>query len=395
MAVGEHAIVSGSYSTPAIVSNTNVRDVSDMLDFWAHKWTPVLNRISWGEESGGLNIEWISEHLGYHYVVASADLGSASVLFTVVSYDGVNASTTLIKQLQAGTLLYAYASGSNTDDMFAVVVTVGSASARSVKISYIAAAGDPISAGTKMFILGHYANEGSDPFPDTSRPRSVITNNFSILREDVKITGSMAATDMYAVDNEPRHQIAMRLLAMQLNRERSMMMSKSQSRTSTVASLTKGFYDFLDDYTSSAWVDNSTTVLKESTFNDLISEIWDQGGSPNLFCGHKDQIRKFTQWDQSRVRTTPDSRMSGHYVTRYLTDIGEEIELLPLRKWPVNVAFVLSTDKIKLRAKKGRKLILEKLAKVGDYERWQMLSEYSVEMKGYDKGYHGMFNQLT
>ena len=47
------------------------------------------------------------------------------------------------------------------------------------------------------------------------------------------------------------------------------------------------------------------------------------------------------------------------------------------------------------RVIEGRKMLLEKLAKVGDYERWQMLSEYTMKMLGYEKGYHGMFNQLT
>jgi hypothetical protein len=394
--VAENAILSGSNNTIGQAALTMERDVSDMLDLWAHKWTPILNRVSWGADSGGLAVEWISEHLGYGYIETSGALASGGVDLTIVSGGGgVNASDVLAKQLQAGTLLYAYASGSNTDDMFAVVVTVGSTTARSVQISYLQAHGDEIASGSKFYIVGHYVNEGSDPFPDTSRPRNVLTNNFSILRKDVKITGSMAATDMYAVENEPRHQIAMRLLEMQLERERSLLLSKTEARSSTVAGMMKGVYDFLDDYESSDWVDASTTTLTESALNDLVSNVWDQGGSPDIFFGHKDQIRKFTQWDQARVRTAPDAKMAGHHVTKYLTDIGEEIELIPMRKWPVNIAMVLSLDKIKLRAKKGRKLIMEKLAKVGDYDRWQMLSEFSLEMKGYDKGYHGMFNKLT
>jgi hypothetical protein len=398
MAVSENAIVSGAHNTIDLTALTMKRDVSDMLDLWAHKWTPILNRVSWGSDSGGLAIEWITEHLGYHYIESSGALASAGGEIVIVSGGtGINASDSLSKQLQAGSLLYAYgaASAVTSADNFLVVLTVGSTSARTVSVSHLLTGGGEIASGTKYYILGHYVNEGSDPFPDTTRPRGVLTNNFSILRKDVKITGSMAATDMYAVENEPRHQIAMRLLEMQLDRERSMLMSKTEARSSTVAGMMKGCYDFLDDYESSSYVDATTTTLTEAAFNDLVSEIWDQGGSPDIFFGHKDQIRKFTQWDQSRVRTSPDAKLSGHHVTRYLTDIGEEIELIPMRKWPPNIAMVLSLDKIKLRAKKGRKLILEKLARVGDYDRWQILSEYSLEMKGYDKGYHGMFNKLT
>ena len=398
MAVSENAILANANTTIGQTALTMERDVSDMLDLWAHKWTPILNRVSWGADSGGLAVEWISEHLGYHYIESSGTLASNGGEIVIVSGgSGINASDVLTKQLQAGSLLYAYgaASATTSADSWLVVLTVGSTSARTVSVSSLVAGGGQLAEATKFYILGHYVNEGSEPFPDTSRPRSVLTNNFSILRKDVKITGSMAATDMYAVENEPRHQIAMRLMEMQLDRERSMLMSKAESRSSTVAGMMKGVYDFLDDYESSDWVDASTTTLTESALNDLVSNIWDQGGSPDVFFGHKDQIRKFTQWDQARVRTTPDSKLAGHHVTRYLTDIGEEIELIPMRKWPTNVAMVLSLDKIKLRAKKGRKLIMEKLAKVGDYDRWQMISEYTLECKGYDKGYHGMFNKLT
>jgi len=401
MAVSDHAIVSNAQTTiMAAATGTEKHDVSDMLDLWAHKWTPILNRVSWGADSGALKIEWVSEHLGYHYIESSGAFASGGTTIVIVSGGtGLAASTTLAKQVQAGTLLYAYGAASSTTsaDCFLVVASVGSTSARVVTVEALSdlAQGGQLAAGTKFYILGHYANEGSDPFPDTTRPRSMLSNNFSILRKDVKITGSMAATDMYAVENEPRHQIAMRLLEMQLDRERALLLSKSATRTADVASYMKGCYDFLDDYESSDWVDASTTTLTEAALNDLVSNIWDQGGSPDVFFGHKDQIRKFTQWDQARVRTTPDSKLAGHHVTRYLTDIGEEIELIPMRKWPTNIAMVLSLDKIKLRAKKGRKLVMEKLAKVGDYDRWQMLSEFSLEMKGYDKGYHGMFNKLT
>jgi hypothetical protein len=78
-----------------------------------------------------------------------------------------------------------------------------------------------------------------------------------------------------------------------------------------------------------------------------------------------------------------------------MTDIGIEVDLLPMRKVPANLAFVLDTSKIVLRAKKGRKLIVEKLGKTGDYEMWQMLSEFSLEFRGYNTLQHGLFTALT
>ena len=87
--------------------------------------------------------------------------------------------------------------------------------------------------------------------------------------------------------------------------------------------------------------------------------------------------------------------MGGGERTRYLTDTGKTGDLVPMVKFPVDWLFVLDVDKIKLRALKGRKLLLEKLGKVGDYEEWQLLSEFSMEHHGVAQGQHGAFFALS
>jgi hypothetical protein len=394
MAIAEHAIQSGAYSTLGITASTDKRDVSDMLDIWAHKWTPVLNRISWGGESGGLlGVEWLNEHLGFGYVQTCAAIGSDGTAF-VVTTSGTGLTTAEVQKcLQPGTVLYTAVSGDSGGGAFLVVTTI--ATSGTVTISQMVTTSEDIAASAKLYIVGSFANEGSDPFPDKSRKRTILSNNFNILRQDVKITGSQAASDMYAVSDETRHQIAMRLLEMQFERERTVIYSYPQTRTATVAGFMQGFYGFLDGYTAQAWVDASTTSLTEPAFNNLVSECWDNGGQPSTFFANKDIIRLFTQWDQTRVRTQVDAKLAGHYTTRYLTDSGIEVELVPMRKVPKNLAFLIDTAQCHLRAKKGRKMILEKLAKVGDYERWQLLSEYTLEMRNYDMGHHGMFTELA
>ena len=41
----------GYYATTTPTSGTAKPDVSDMLELWAHKETPFLNRLSWGADS--------------------------------------------------------------------------------------------------------------------------------------------------------------------------------------------------------------------------------------------------------------------------------------------------------------------------------------------------------
>lgn len=393
MAIGEHAIVSGSYSTQSITANTNVRDVSDLLDLWAHQETPILNRVAWGAESGGLVIEWVSEHLGFRYVINSAQVASAGTSLIIKSNVAGLTIANQMKQIEEGTVLMAH-KGSGTH----VFWVVSSAPATgTITFSALANTSDALTASSNVYIIGHFANEGSSQFDDRSRARQLLSNKFSILRQDIKITGSEAATDMYAVNNEESHQVAMRLLELQKDREWGMLYSKSQSRSSTVASYANGIFDYLDGYTSEAWVDTSSATITETAVNDMASELWDNGASNKLvLCGNKEHIRKFTTWDQARVRSVPDAKLGGHHVTRYLTDSGIELELLPMKKVPVSILFMLDTENIRLRAKKGRKLMLNTVADTGvDAMQKYLLSEYSLEVRGYDKGYHGMWMALT
>ena len=92
-----------------ITTNTNRRDVSGMLDQWAHKSTPFLNRLSWGPDTGGLNIEWITEHLGFGYIQPASVIASAGGSIKVGS-SGLASAGLAVKQINTGALLFGYSS---------------------------------------------------------------------------------------------------------------------------------------------------------------------------------------------------------------------------------------------------------------------------------------------
>jgi hypothetical protein len=205
----------------------------------------------------------------------------------------------------------------------------------------------------------------------------------------------MAATDMHAVpEGELRHQLRLRLLEMQRDREMHTLFSSTAARSSTAASYMNGVLGYLRGQTG-AHIDRSTTALTETSFNNLVAACWDNRGNPDIVVGSHSQIRKFTGWDRARVRVEQDRKIGGFHVTKYLTDIGVEVDLVPMRKFPLNTLFVLDSSKIKLRAKKGRKLFVEKLGIRGDLTEYQVISEFSMEMRGYNLGYHGYFGALA
>ena len=55
----------------------------------------------------------------------------------------------------------------------------------------------------------------------------------------------------------------------------------------------------------------------------------------------------------------------------------------------------MDANKLKLMPLRGRKFILQKLGLVGDYVQYQLISEITLEFRGYTLGQHGMFDSLT
>jgi hypothetical protein len=62
---------SGVENTFDITASTDVRDVSSMLDAVYVADTPFVNRIGWGGATHNKIHEWITDSIGYGYVILS------------------------------------------------------------------------------------------------------------------------------------------------------------------------------------------------------------------------------------------------------------------------------------------------------------------------------------
>ena len=377
-----------------LVSGTERVDVSEMLDLLALSDTPFINRIGWGPESGALSIQWISENLGPGFVRNLSQLDSMVVSIPLTAADGIAASESMY-QIGNGSILYAYNSVDVSHTLFVVnSVQGGSTFIASCIAGVTMTHHTSIEAGQRLFILGRHANEGSRPGAAYPRQRVINSNNFVILREDVAIAGSMKETDFYAINREDKHQILMRMKEIQRAREKVSLYSDYSARSASEAATMYGVLGFLLRQGGDN-IDITTKVLTESAFNTVVGAVWDNGGDRLVAFGAHNQIGKFTQWDKNRIRTTINEGKGGGHITKYLSEVGIEVELVPMRKVPRNILFVLDPSKLKLRAKKNRKFIMEKLGKAGDMDDYQLLTEFSMEMKGFDLGQHGMFTALT
>lgn len=209
------------------------------------------------------------------------------------------------------------------------------------------------------------------------------------------MSGSQKATDMYAIGKEDQHQILMRLKELQREREKQLLYSVHVTpRSTTEASLFNGALGFLVGQ-GGGNIDTTTTALKETNVNDVVSACWEAGANSLTWFSDINQAALFTRWDKNRIRMAPRDGRGGGMMTYYLCECGIELEIVPMRRVPRNVSFVIDTSKCSARAKSSRKAIMEKLGKAGDFDDWQILSEFSFEMKGYNLHQHGLFTRLS
>lgn len=408
-ALGQFDILNTTIGYPwGFTTGTETRDVSDVLDLLALTETPFINRVGWGPSSDGHCIEWLTEDLGpgWFRTISNPTSGAGCSLL-IGSVDGVTGCD-LSRMVHDGTVIYVYSSANfaGAGNMHSIgVVTSEPATAASwvtcvvasflVLQEWVSNVGSMAAAGTdEYYILGNVAQEGSLPKTAKPRDRKLCSNGFTILRQDVAITGTMKNTGMYAIGREDKHQILMRMKEMQRERERMALYSVYAAKTTTLAGLMNGVFGFLTTQ-SGAHIDNSTTALTESAVNTLVSKIWSNGGRNLTIFGDISQTAKFTRWDKARIRTRINDRKGGGYITSYLTESGIEVDLVPMGNVPHNLMFVVDPSRIQLRAKKNRKAILEKLGKAADADDYQLISEFSMEMKGYNLIQHGMFATLA
>lgn len=402
MALDYHAlgeVASAGYGAPQattdIVSNTDRRDVSETLDLLSYSDTPFISRIGWGAEVGATKIEWLTENLGPGYVVVGSAMASDGTSLLITTCDNMSLSQSAM-QLQTGTVLYGY---SSTDGEHALLLVASTGVTGELTIEVISTVADVTTAisaiaADKLYILGAVANEGSLPRTGNWRTRALASNSFTILRQDVQITGSEAATDFYAIGKEEQHQIRMRMLELTREREKQALYANKVTRSTTVAGMMNGCLGFLLSQ-SGDHINITTTTLTESAVNDVIAACWERGSKNLTWFSALSQARKFTQWDVNRIRMAPRDERGGGHVAYYMSEAGVEIEIVAMPTVPTNIAFLIDTTKVRMRAKKGRKGIMEKLGKMGDFERYQIVSEFTLEMRGYNQGQHGLFTRLS
>jgi hypothetical protein len=120
----------------------------------------------------------------------------------------------------------------------------------------------------------------------------------------------------------------------------------------------------------------------------MMYNVWDAGGldeqaDPILAVGAS-LARTISTFERDIRRTEQGERTFGYYKNVFMSDMGVEVPIVLDRWFPADKVILLDRARVALRPLVGDQWHLEKMAKTGRSEKWQLSGQYGLELRNAD-----------
>ena len=360
-----------SYDAP----NAAHLDLSDELSAVLLADTFMLGRIPVGGVATNVDHYWVEETLNGLTLTLneSAELTAADTTLTIVASSAPRVGDLLMDEAIGKQEVMQVTTVTNTTTLTVV---------RGVGDSAVAA--QTHDAAAVLRIIASPVQEGHADVADRTVARTRVHNVCQIFKKEIEISGTQQAIRLAGVPDEFNHQVAMRLL--QLRRELGMSTLQSVKITSSGAGGSDTVYRSMNgirNFVRANSGQNLTTseALDEGVVNKLYRLIYGQGGEGNFAVGAADQLTKFSEMYKDKVRLAPSEKQRGVFVTKFLTDLGVELDLV-IDRWCLPGDLIIGDQsRLRLVPLQGRALQSTPLAKTGDAMRGMIVGEYTLEVR--------------
>jgi hypothetical protein len=252
--------------------------------------------------------------------------------------------------------------------------------------------------------------EGDDATTDAVTPTVRLGNICQISDKVARVTGTQRAVEHAGRDDELAYQEMLKGLELKRDME-SILVGTNQAKvagndstarkTASILSWIKSNTDKAGDGANPSAADGTGTrtdgtqrAFRESQLKGVLQSIWNNGGKPDtIFTGgfNKQTFSTFTG------RATPmedtKSKRIVAAVDFYESDFGR-LSVTPNRFMRARDVLVLQTEMWAVAFLNGRRMVSIPLARTGDSERRQMLSEYALVARN-EKASGGVFDLTT
>jgi len=365
-------LVTPSQTTSYDQSATYILSLSPAVDAILLDDSNVLSMLGIGEPCTQTKHEWDEDELN-PVVVTAAAAGALSTASTVLLL-----ATAQAGRVTAGTLIRDQLSGKNE----VLQVTARTGVSATVSRGYGGTSAEAHANSAVFDIISHPRPEGMEGPKDESVARVRGYNYTQIFSKGVVLTGTSSAIKHNGIADEDTYQVDARLRELIRELDRTVIMGiRSAARHADAAyGSFGGLIDFIS-HASSGNTNSTAETLTPSVLNAMIKQIWDDGGNPDMIIVGGTQKQKISDFDKEYRRSTLDTRRAGFTVEEFVSDLGINLRVIVDRWVPSDICIVVDSSRLMVRPLTGRGFFVEKLAKTGDSEKYQIVGEYTMEVK--------------
>lgn len=354
---------------------TNIKlNISEVIDFLSPTEVPLLTLI--GKDSlhfpcDQVKHEWLEDELAPRAttlaVAYTAGTGTMTVPTAAARYFAVK------DLIMIGDNVLQILAGPPDSATFTVIGGVGGSTD---------AAG---ASGASVTRIASALQEGAVSRVDSSKVHLVKPYNYTqILRDQTIISGTMNVIKRYGYVSERAYQEEKVLKKLAIDMEYSLLFGvrsydAGPPRVSTMGGLFE--YVFLAGV-SGGWdtvVDNGGAEINETSLNNVLQQIWEQGGLPDTILVNGFNQRVITRWATPRIRTERNERMAGAHIGTYESDFGT-LDIVLNRWLRASDMPVITRADLGIGPLNGRAFSSRIVPSLGDYIQTEVLGEYTMEV---------------
>jgi hypothetical protein len=371
MAITAPTVTRGTIST--VTDTTNIKlDISEAIDFLSPFDVPFKDLIGMNSLSNPctqVKHEWLEDQLRPRSGTLAAAYTVGDGEMTLASGEG----TYLLPDdlILVGNVVYRVTQGAPDADLVGVTVVEG---------TDVAAAN-----GSAWRKVAHAAQEAGSARDDASKTTLTRPFNYTqILKDWVIVSGTMEVIDRYGYANERAYQEQKVLKQLAIDLEHDLLYGgKSYDEGPPRKSSMGGLASFvLLPGISNSWAtvkDANDGNLTESMLNDVLQEMWNNGGVPDYVLVNGTNKRRITDWATPRIRTAQGERMAGATVLVYESDFG--VLDIVLDRWLRPSDVVIGTRESNgIGPLTGRQFSSRLLPSTIDGTWFEILGEYTMEV---------------
>jgi len=256
-----------------------------------------------------------------------------------------------------------------------------------------------IAEGDVINILGNAALEGDDADDARFTTRQRQGNWTQIFTKTLLVSGSDLAVRHHSVADELDYQKQERLRELLRDLENTVINgiapAAAQQGSDTVRRTMNGILASLSTHVFEPNVGGfpEGPGLDEAMLNVALRTIWEtSSGSVDLVVVNGFQKRKISSFVSTYQRYAPEELVFRNSVGVYESDFG--VQQVVLSRWvPGDTVLLLDSSRLGVLPLSGRSFHYKPLAATGDFEKGELIGEYTLEMR--NEAAHGAIQGLS